>query len=120
MSNKKVSTKKQENVEKERVPKLNSMFDQIFYFFSPFPIILLLICFNCWRRFFTQNLFFFFSTVLFFYFHLDAKWKQQGITVAGGNGKGKQLNQLSYPYDICIDDDDTIFIADFENDRILG
>ncbi len=62
----------------------------------------------------------FFSTPLFFfYFHLDRKWKQVGITIGGGNGQGDQLNQLFYPHGIYVDDDQTIYIADFGNDRII-
>jgi sugar lactone lactonase YvrE len=54
-----------------------------------------------------------------FYFHLDPKWKSDGITVAGGNGHGDQLNQLSHPHCMCIDDDQTIYVGDHENDRIV-
>jgi sugar lactone lactonase YvrE len=49
----------------------------------------------------------------------ETKWKQHGITVAGGNGRGKKLNQLSSPRGIFIDDNQTIYIADFMNDRIV-
>ncbi|CAF1251967.1 unnamed protein product [Adineta steineri] len=47
------------------------------------------------------------------------KWKQDGITVAGGNGQGRQLNQLSRPCGISIDKKKNIFIADFYNHRIV-
>ncbi len=47
------------------------------------------------------------------------KWKQFGITIAGGNGQGSELNQLSFPYGIFIDDNQTIHIADSENHRIV-
>ncbi len=63
-----------------------------------------------------------FSSLLsnnFCFLHSDIKWKQNGITIAGGNGKGNQLNQLSLPFDICIDDDQTIYIADYCNCRIV-
>ncbi|CAF1036100.1 unnamed protein product [Adineta steineri] len=50
----------------------------------------------------------------------NSKWKQNGITVAGGNGAGRQLNQLSSPEGIHIDDDDQrIYIADWGNHRIV-
>ena len=52
-------------------------------------------------------------------FCLDANWKQNGLTVAGGNGKGNQINQLYYPAGISIDDDQTLYIADSKNDRVL-
>ncbi|CAF0929519.1 unnamed protein product [Adineta steineri] len=47
------------------------------------------------------------------------KWKQHGITVAGGNRKGDKLNQLSLPFAIYIDDNKSILIADTGNDRIV-
>jgi sugar lactone lactonase YvrE len=49
----------------------------------------------------------------------DTKWKQKGITIAGGNKRGDQLNQLAYPKGIYVDDDQTIYIADTENHRIM-
>jgi hypothetical protein len=49
---------------------------------------------------------------------LDTKWKQHGITVAGGNRKGNKLNQLNSPHDVFIDDDQAIYVADCENHRI--
>ncbi|CAF0776970.1 unnamed protein product [Adineta steineri] len=55
--------------------------------------------------------------------HIDIypKWKQHGITVAGGNARGNQLNQLSFPHGIYVDDDrQTIYIADCGNHRIVG
>ncbi|CAF1335546.1 unnamed protein product, partial [Adineta steineri] len=48
-----------------------------------------------------------------------SKWKQNGITVAGGNGQGPQLNQLHGPRGIFIDTKKNIFIADFYNHRII-
>jgi sugar lactone lactonase YvrE len=50
---------------------------------------------------------------------LDTKWKQQGITIAGGNGEGNKLNQLAYPHGIYIDEYQTIYIADSMNNRIV-
>ncbi|CAF3912940.1 unnamed protein product [Adineta steineri] len=58
-------------------------------------------------------------------FHLDhininTKWKQHGVSIAGGNGNGNQLNQLNGPQSIYVDDDhQTIYITDYENDRIV-
>ena len=49
----------------------------------------------------------------------NARWSQNGITVVGGNGRGNELNQLSNPMGICIDDDQTIYIADYHNHRIV-
>ncbi|CAF3860775.1 unnamed protein product, partial [Rotaria sp. Silwood1] len=47
------------------------------------------------------------------------KWKQDGVTVAGGNGIGDQLNQLDGPRGIFIANDTTIYIADYFNHRII-
>jgi sugar lactone lactonase YvrE len=57
--------------------------------------------------------------IFFLNFNLDAKWKQQGITIVGGNGQGYRMNQLSSPRGIFIDDDQNLYIADCGNDRIL-
>ncbi|CAF1467364.1 unnamed protein product [Adineta steineri] len=47
------------------------------------------------------------------------KWKQNAITVAGGNGRGQELNQLDRPDGIFIDKNQNILIADGENHRIV-
>ncbi|CAF1177150.1 unnamed protein product [Adineta steineri] len=47
------------------------------------------------------------------------KWKQNAITVAGGNRHGQQLNQLYEPLGIFIDKNKNIFVADFNNHRIV-
>jgi len=48
------------------------------------------------------------------------KWKQQATTIAGGNGRGNQLNQFNLPYGIYVDDQQqTIYVADFANHRII-
>jgi sugar lactone lactonase YvrE len=40
--------------------------------------------------------------------------------VAGGHGSGNGINHLSYPYGLYVDDDDqTIYVADRENHRIM-
>ncbi|CAF4335085.1 unnamed protein product, partial [Adineta steineri] len=50
---------------------------------------------------------------------INLKWKQNAITVAGGNGQGQQLNQIIGPYGIFIDEKKNIFIADVGNHRIV-
>ena len=50
---------------------------------------------------------------------VNTKWKQNAITVAGGNENGGELNQISKPWGIDVDDDQTIYIADQCNDRIV-
>ncbi|CAF1153360.1 unnamed protein product [Adineta steineri] len=47
------------------------------------------------------------------------KWKQNAITVAGGNGEGQQMNQLDHPSGVFIDKNKNIFIADRYNHRIV-
>ncbi|CAF4012957.1 unnamed protein product [Adineta steineri] len=52
--------------------------------------------------------------------NINTKWKQHRITIAGGNGDGNQLNQLSLPQGVYVDDDhQTIYIADWMNHRIV-
>jgi sugar lactone lactonase YvrE len=49
----------------------------------------------------------------------NAKWLQNGITVAGGNGKGTGLNQVLNPWGLCIADDQTVYVADYSNNCIV-
>ncbi|CAF1980911.1 unnamed protein product [Rotaria magnacalcarata] len=49
----------------------------------------------------------------------NAKWSQNGVTVAGGNGAGGATNQLKEPCGLFVDDDQTVVIADTENSRII-
>jgi hypothetical protein len=49
----------------------------------------------------------------------NARWSQHGITVAGGHGEGNDLQQLHHPCGLVVGDDDTVFIADSENHRIV-
>ena len=51
---------------------------------------------------------------------LDFRWKQTGITIAGGNDYGNELNQLCWPMGFSLDDNDqTIYISDCGNTRIV-
>ncbi|CAF1043336.1 unnamed protein product [Adineta steineri] len=50
------------------------------------------------------------------------RWKQgdkKGELVAGGNGKGNHLNQLSFPTNIFIDEDYSLYISDSSNHRVM-
>jgi sugar lactone lactonase YvrE len=40
--------------------------------------------------------------------------------VAGGNGSGHELNQFCNPHGLCVDDEQTIYIADYGNNRIMA
>ncbi|CAF1200122.1 unnamed protein product [Adineta steineri] len=56
----------------------------------------------------------------FIHINMNTKWKQHGITIAGGNRLSNQLNQLFQPQGIYVDDDDqTIYIADSGHHRIV-
>jgi DNA-binding beta-propeller fold protein YncE len=46
----------------------------------------------------------------------DAK---EGIVVAGGNGQGNSLTQLSYPRGVIVDQLGQIYVADGGNDRVV-
>ncbi|CAF2835501.1 unnamed protein product [Rotaria sp. Silwood2] len=49
-----------------------------------------------------------------------AKWIQNAVCVAGGNGYGTGINQLTYPYGLFVDDaNQIIYIADSSNHRIM-
>jgi sugar lactone lactonase YvrE len=50
---------------------------------------------------------------------INTKWTQNGVTVAGGNGEGEQLNQFYYPWGFDVDDEQTIYVADTFNHRIV-
>ncbi|CAF4748768.1 unnamed protein product, partial [Rotaria sp. Silwood2] len=39
--------------------------------------------------------------------------------VAGGQGEGNGLAQLSYPYGVVVDQLGTVYVADLGNDRIM-
>ncbi|CAF3944273.1 unnamed protein product, partial [Rotaria sordida] len=49
----------------------------------------------------------------------NTKWIQNGLTVAGGNGLGSGINQLYNPCGLYVDDDQTIYVADYSNHRIV-
>ncbi|CAF2843973.1 unnamed protein product, partial [Rotaria sp. Silwood2] len=51
--------------------------------------------------------------------HPNARWQQNGLTVAEENGKGNGINQFYYPCGLYVDDDQTIYIAEWSNHRIL-
>ena len=52
---------------------------------------------------------------------VHVQWKQEGITVAGGHGRGGALNQFYCPMGLFVadDNDQTILIADYYNHRIM-
>ncbi|CAF1537806.1 unnamed protein product [Rotaria sp. Silwood1] len=44
---------------------------------------------------------------------------KQGIVVAGGQGKGNGLTQLTSPQGVVVDQLGTVYVADWENNRIM-
>ncbi|CAF1483211.1 unnamed protein product, partial [Rotaria sordida] len=48
-----------------------------------------------------------------------ATWAQNGQTVAGGNGSGSELNQFDRPFGLFVDENQTIYVADRSNERIM-
>ncbi|CAF1014451.1 unnamed protein product [Rotaria sordida] len=51
--------------------------------------------------------------------HPNARWQQNGITVTGGNGNGNGINQISSSWGLYVDDNQTIYVADTANHRIV-
>lgn len=50
---------------------------------------------------------------------MKAEWTENGVSVVGGNGKGNELNQISFPQGIYVDDNQIIYVADTSNRRIV-
>ncbi len=42
-----------------------------------------------------------------------------GIIVAGGNGQGNRLDQLSQPYYIFVDQDHSVYVSEYANHRVM-
>ncbi|CAF4168375.1 unnamed protein product, partial [Adineta steineri] len=49
----------------------------------------------------------------------NARWHQNGITIAGGNGAGSGLHQLSHPTGFFLDHNGSVYVADGSNNRIV-
>ncbi|CAF4017507.1 unnamed protein product, partial [Rotaria sp. Silwood1] len=49
----------------------------------------------------------------------NARWQQNGVTVAGENRQGNGINKLSFPLGLYVDDDQTVYVADGANHRIV-
>ncbi|CAF4257784.1 unnamed protein product, partial [Adineta steineri] len=47
------------------------------------------------------------------------EYNNEGILVAGGNGKGDQLNQFNYPSFIFVDEDQSVYVTDRDNSRVM-
>jgi sugar lactone lactonase YvrE len=54
--------------------------------------------------------------------HEVRRWKigeMNGTVVAGGNGPGNSLNQLSNPYYVSVDQDHSVYVSDNSNHRVM-
>ncbi|CAF1167309.1 unnamed protein product [Adineta steineri] len=47
------------------------------------------------------------------------EYNNEGVIVAGGNGKGDQLSQLNFPAYIFIDEEQSVYISDQNNHRVM-
>ncbi|CAF5174444.1 unnamed protein product, partial [Rotaria sp. Silwood1] len=47
------------------------------------------------------------------------KGESEGTVVAGGNGSGNRLDQLSYPRYVFVDRDHSVYVSDEINDRVM-
>ncbi|CAF4470343.1 unnamed protein product, partial [Adineta steineri] len=47
------------------------------------------------------------------------EYNNEGIVVAGGNEKGTQLNQLNYPGFVFVDEEQSVYVLDFHNNRVM-
>ena len=59
------------------------------------------------------------SLTLLSFVPANARWRSYGDTVAGGHRRGGEANQLNNPYGLCVDDEDTVIVADYGNHRIV-
>ncbi|CAF1296583.1 unnamed protein product [Rotaria magnacalcarata] len=61
-----------------------------------------------------------FGPLYFFNIPADAKWMQNGVTIAGGNGSGNVTNQLYYPQGLFVDDDQTVRNGDTTHGQVVA
>ncbi|CAF4161264.1 unnamed protein product, partial [Adineta steineri] len=47
------------------------------------------------------------------------EYNNDGIVVAGGNGNGNQLNQLNCPTFMFVDEDQSVYVSDWNNHRVM-
>ncbi|CAF4213313.1 unnamed protein product [Adineta steineri] len=47
------------------------------------------------------------------------EYSNEGTVVAGGNGEGDELNQLKTPAFIFVDEDQSVYVSDWNNHRVM-
>ncbi|CAF1427303.1 unnamed protein product, partial [Adineta steineri] len=47
------------------------------------------------------------------------EYNNKGVVVAGGHGKGNELNQLNCPTFIFVDEDQSVYVSDRDNSRVM-
>ncbi|CAF1382671.1 unnamed protein product [Adineta steineri] len=47
------------------------------------------------------------------------EYNNEGIVVAGGNGKANELNQLNHPTFIFVDEEQSVYVSDRDNHRVM-
>jgi sugar lactone lactonase YvrE len=47
------------------------------------------------------------------------KGAKEGIVAAGGNGRGSELTQLSFPLGVVVDHLGSVYVADWDNNRVM-
>ncbi|CAF0849223.1 unnamed protein product [Adineta steineri] len=47
------------------------------------------------------------------------EYNNEGIVVAGGNGQGNQLNQLKNPTFLFVDENQSVYVSDYHNNRVM-
>ena len=61
----------------------------------------------------------YFSILVHPHLNINSRWTQNGVPVAGGQGRGNALNQLNEPFGLHIDDEGVLFITDWNNHRVI-
>ena len=63
---------------------------------------------------------FIFSAVVVSIPPYPARWQTNAVTVAGGQGEGEAMHQLCGPRGLSVDEDQTVYVADSLNHRIVA
>jgi hypothetical protein len=50
---------------------------------------------------------------------MENRRKNGTFIVAGGNGEGDHLSQITCPTSIFVDQDDSVYVSDYNNHRVM-